>query len=36
MTKQEESILNYFKELASFEDEQSLKESLTSEQKTKS
>jgi hypothetical protein len=36
MTTQEENILKYFKELASFQDEQSLKESLISEQKTKS
>ncbi|MDK2820034.1 MAG: AAA family ATPase, partial [Mycoplasmataceae bacterium] len=36
MTNQEEKILNYFKELASFEDEQSLKVSLSNEQKSKS
>ena len=36
MSNQEESILNYFKELAAFEDQESHKASLINEQKSKS
>ncbi len=36
MSNQEESILNYFKELAAFEDQESHKASLLNEQKSKS